>query len=82
MWKWQEDDIQHLTCNFPRGTFWSVQDFSENGDLHPREEHQGRYYQETSYTLYGAICRFWIDDLNPEIFGGAATQSKLKDFFG
>ena len=80
LWKWQDDDIQHLKCNFPRGAFWSVQDFSENGDLHPREEHQGRYYQEISYTLYGAICRFWIDDLNSEIFGGAEAQSKLKDF--
>ena len=80
LWKWQEDDISHLKSNFPRGTFWSVQDFSENGDLHPRDEHQGRYYNEISYTLYGAICRFWIDDLKPEIFGGAEAQSKLKEF--
>ena len=80
LWKWQEEDISHLKSNFPRGTFWSVQDFSENGDLHPRLEHQSRYYSEISYTLYGAICRFWVDDLQDELFGGAEKKEKLKEF--
>ena len=56
LWKWQEDDIQHLKCDFPRGTFWSVQDFSENGDLHPRLEqplHQSTHQSSTNHPPTG-----------------------------
>jgi hypothetical protein len=69
-----------LKYNFPRGTFWSVQDFSENGNLPPRKEHQSRYYPEISYTLYGCVVRMHILDLKPEIFGGVAEQKRLLEF--
>ena len=37
-------------------------DFSENGILAPKEEHQSKYFSQVGYTLLLICAYFWIDD--------------------
>ena len=41
-----------------------VQDFSENGTFKVKREHQTRYFDTRSYTLYGVVISRHISDVN------------------
>ena len=60
--KWQAHDKQVLRANPRRGIVYEIQDFSENGSIKPKNEHQSRYFCEVGYTLYGVVLRIHIDD--------------------
>ena len=61
---WQDQDWQHLKCEFPRGSFVSVQDFAENIHHIVRMEPQSKYWTIVSSTLYMVVLRFHLDDVN------------------
>ena len=63
MMKWQAMDKRVLRENPRLGTVSEVQDFSQNGSIKPKNEHQSRYFSEVSYTLYGSVMTWHIDDL-------------------
>ena len=58
----QDDDWSALKTDFPRGSFVSVQDFSENHHHKVRNEPQAKYYQSVDSTLYMVVVRYHLDD--------------------
>ena len=58
----QDDDWSALKTDFPRGSFVSVQDFSENHHHIVRNEPQAKYYQSVDSTLYMVVVRYHLDD--------------------
>jgi hypothetical protein len=62
--KWQARDWKVKQTRFPRYTFITVQENSENGVLALKLEHQSKYFTEIAYTLYLICAYFWIDDVN------------------
>ena len=58
----QDDDWASLKANFPRGSFVSVQDFSENHHHIVRNEPQSKYYQQVDSTLYMVVVRYHVED--------------------
>ena len=73
--KWQGADLKRKRASFPRGTFGSTQDFSENGKLSPKYEHVSRYFNEIGFTLYGAVLTFHAQDLGDSAFEGVGGLS-------
>jgi hypothetical protein len=53
--KWQSRDWRWVKKNFPRGTWACVQDFSENFTVEVALEHQSKYYNTVSVTLFGIV---------------------------
>ena len=47
------DNKAHVRRQFPRGHAHVIEDYSENGEFIVKREHQSRYYQTHSYTLFG-----------------------------
>lgn len=68
--KWQGEDLKLKRAEFPRGTFGSTQDFSQNGALTVKFEHMSKYFNEISYTLYGVVMTFDARDLHGSAFEG------------
>ena len=60
--KCQDDDWTYLKTSFPRRSFVSVQDFSENFHHTVRFEPQAKYYQSVDSTLYMVVVRYHLDD--------------------
>jgi hypothetical protein len=73
--KWQGADLKRKRASFPRGTFGSTQDFSENGKLSPKYVHVSRYFNEIGFTLYGAVLTFHAQDLGDSAFEGVGGLS-------
>ena len=53
--KWQSRDWRWVKKNFTRGTWACVQDFSENFTVEVALEHQSKYYNTVSVTLFGIV---------------------------
>ena len=49
------DNKAHVRRHFPRGHVHVIEDYSENGEFIVKREHQSRYYQTHSYTLFGMV---------------------------
>ena len=62
--KWQDYDWQALKSCFPRGSFVSVQDYSQNINHRVRMEPQSKYYSQVGSTLYMVVLRFHLDDVH------------------
>lgn len=54
--KCQTQDWKHCQVYFPRGSFSSVQDFSENLTIEVKLEHQSKYYR--SVVWFCTVCLF------------------------
>ena len=74
--KYMEDNKAHIRRHFPRGHVHVIEDFSENGDFIVRREHQSRYYQTHSYTLFGVIIECHVEDIKDELIP-AAERARL-----
>ena len=75
--RWQDNDWAVTQATFPRGHFACVQDFSENYHHQHRLEHQSKYFNEISSTVYGCVVRAHLADLSDEFIGGAARRAEL-----
>jgi hypothetical protein len=64
--KHQDDDWEQQRKNFPRGTFVSTQDFSENYHHQARKEFQSAYFVEIGSTVYGMVIRVHLADIGTE----------------
>ena len=79
--RWQDNDWAVTQATFPRGHFACVQDFSENYHHQHRLEHQSKYFNEISSTVYGCVVRAHLADLSDEFIGGAARRAELMAAF-
>jgi hypothetical protein len=70
-----------LQKTFPRGSFLSQIDFSENGPLEPKFEFQSKYFNSDSYTLFPVVLWLHIADLKPEFFLEAGDKDRLLKWF-
>ena len=61
--KYMEDNKAHVRRHFPRGHVHVIEDYSENGEFIVRREHQSRYYQTHSYTLFGMVVECHVEDI-------------------
>ena len=76
--KQQDADWTALKRNFPRGSFVSVQDFSENFHHQVRFEPQSKYYQQVDSSLYMVVIRYHLDDATTL---PAAERARLRAAF-
>jgi hypothetical protein len=76
----QDHDWAVTQAVFPRNDFCSVQDFAMSYRHQRRVRHQSLFFQEISTTLYGAVARFHLDDLNDEYIPAAEKQSLRAGF--
>ena len=74
--KYMEDNKAHVRRHFPRGHVHVIEDFSENGDFVVRLEHQSRYYQTHSYTLFGIVVEVHVEDIKDCLIS-RAERTKL-----
>ena len=61
-------------ADHPKKSFSSTQDFSENGSLKPKYEHQGRYFKEIGCTLFGIVVEVNVCDMRDEFFEGVVNE--------
>ena len=69
------DDRRIGRRRFPFQWCSLTSDFSQNGDLVPGLEHYGRFFNSVTYTLFGIVAEFHIQDLAPSAFEGVAGLS-------
>ena len=53
--KHQDRDFEDQRTHFPRGTFISTQNYSENYHHEARKEYQSAYFVEIGSTVYGMV---------------------------
>jgi hypothetical protein len=64
--KHQDMDWEQQRTLFPRGTFISTQDYSENYHHEAKKEYQSAYFVEIGSTVYGMVFRVHLDDIGTE----------------
>ena len=64
--KHQDRDWENQRRYFPRGTFVSTQDYSENYHHQAKKEHQSAYFVEIGSTVYGMVIRVHLSDIGTE----------------
>ena len=64
--KHQDCDWEDQRCHFPRGTFVSTQDYSENYHHEAKNEYQSAYFVEIGSTVYGMVIRVHLSDIGSE----------------
>ena len=60
--RYMDDQKKHKRRKFLRGCVHVVEDFSENGSFTVKLEHQTRYYETHSYTLFGCVVDSHVED--------------------
>ena len=69
--KHQDSDWECQRNHFPRGTFVSTQDYSENYHHFAKKEYQSAYFVEIGSTVYGMVVRVHLEDI--------ATEAEMRD---
>ena len=64
--KHQDSDWELQRTHFPRGTFVSTLDFSENYHHEAKKEYQSAYFVEIGSTVYGMVIRVHLEDIGTE----------------
>jgi hypothetical protein len=64
--KHQDADWERQRQWFPRGTFVSTQDYSENYHHEAKKEYQSAYFVEIGSTVYGMAIRVHLADIGTE----------------
>ena len=64
--KHQDRDWERQRTCFPRGTFVSTQDYSENYHHEAKKEYQSAYFVEIGSTVYGMVIRVHLADIGTE----------------
>ena len=58
-----DDAVTYVRTTPERGVVNSIQDFSENWGIHPKREHQSKYFSDVGVTVYVSVLYIHIDDL-------------------
>jgi hypothetical protein len=77
----QTDVWEVLKNSFPRGSFLSKIDFSENGPLNPKFEFQSKYFNSDSYTLFPVVLWLHVADLKADFFVDPGDKARILSWF-